>query len=157
MSLEVRVYTIDEDGQRRTVRGLDLMKIQKLWLAQEVSSEEITLRTRQLLAENEVWRNLAGPEVWRTQVYGSQEARSLGLTLLPTLAKHDIDVQGEELNRLGEEINVLIQNVAMFTALVAPLVIPSPESESDRMLFRFTNIANAVNEAKELGGGVEIE
>ena len=53
MSLEVRVYTIDEDGQRRIVRGLDLMKIQKLWLAQEVSSEEITLRSRQLLAENQ--------------------------------------------------------------------------------------------------------
>ena len=66
-------------------------------------------------------------------------------------------MQGEELNRLGEEINILIQNVARFAPLVAPLVIPSPESESDRMLFRFTNIANAVNEAKELGGGVEIE
>ncbi len=155
MSLDVRVYTIDEDGQRRTVRGLDLMNIHKEWLAQEVSSEEITLRTRQLLAENEVWRNLAGPEVWRTQVYGSQEARSLGLMLLPTLAKHDINVQGEELNRLGEEINILIQNVALFAAIPPPLV-RALEDESDEILARFTNIANAVIEAKELNGGVNI-
>ena len=155
MSLEVSVYTIDEDGQRRTVRGLDLMKIQKEWLAQEVSSEEITLRFRQLLAENEVWRNLAGPEVWRTTVYGSDEARSLGLTLLPSLSHSNIDVQGEDLDRLGKEINLLIQNVALFAAIPPPLV-RALENESDEILARFTNIANAVIEAKELNGGVNI-
>ena len=31
MSLQVKVYTLDEDGQRRTVRGIDFMKIQKEW------------------------------------------------------------------------------------------------------------------------------
>lgn len=155
MSLEVRVYTLDEDGHRRTVRGLDLMKIQKEWQAQGTSSEEITLRIRQLFAENEVWRNVAGPEVWRTTVYGSYEARSLGLTLLPTLAKHDINVQGEELNRLGEEINILIQNVVLFAAIPPPLVRAMNE-ERDEILARFANIANAVTEAQELNGGVEI-
>ena len=47
------------------------------WQAQKLTSEEFTLRTRQLFAENEVWPNLAGPEVWRAQVNDSQEARSL--------------------------------------------------------------------------------
>ena len=156
MSLEVRVYTLDEDGQRQTVRGIDMMKIQKEWQARGASSEEITLRIRQLFAENEVWRNVAGPEVWRTTVYGSDEARSLGLTLLPTLAKHDIDVRGEELNRLGVEINLLIQNVALFAAIPPPLVRALKE-ERDEILARFANIANAVTEAQELNGGVEID
>lgn len=125
MSLDVSVYIFDETGQRQWVRQV------------------------------EGWRTAAGPEVWRTTVYGSEEAHSLGLTLLPSLAEGDIDVQGEELNRLGEEINLLIQNVALFAAIPPPLVRALKE-ERDEILARFTNIANAVTEAKELNGGVEI-
>ncbi len=84
MSLEVKVYTLDEDGQRRTVRGIDFMKIQKEWQAQ------------------------------------------------------------------------LIQNVALFAAIPPPLVRAMKE-ERDEILARFANIADAVNEAIELGGGVVIK
>lgn len=156
MSLDVRVYTFDEKGQRQQVRGIDWRSIQKEWQGQMPSKEERDRVVHQLLAESESWRTAAGPEVWRTTVYGSQEARSLGLTLLPSLAEGDIDVQGEELDRLGEEINLLIQNVALFAAIPPPLV-RALKDERDEILARFTNIANAVTEAKELNGGVEID
>ncbi len=65
------------------------------------SKEERGRVIHQLLVESESWRTIAGPEVWRTMVYGSEIARSLGLTVLPSLSEGDIDVQGEELSKLG--------------------------------------------------------
>ena len=157
MSLDVRVYTFDEEGQRQRVRGIDWRSIQKEWQGRTLSKEERDRAVHQLLVESESWRTIAGPEVWRTKVYGSQEARSLVLTLLPSLSEGDIDVQGEELNRLGEGINLLIQNVALFAAISPPTLAPSLKEVNEGMLFCFTNIAKAVVEAKGLNGGVEIE
>ncbi len=157
MSLDVRIYTFDEKGQRQQVRGINWKAVYQDWRDRKLSREEIDRDVHRLLVESESWRQVAGPEVWRTQVYGSQEARSLGLTLLPSLSQGDIDVQGEELERLGEEINILIQNVALFAETPPPILVPSLKEESDGMLFCFINIANAVTEAKELNGGVKIE
>ena len=50
----------------------------------------------------------------------------------------------------------MIQNVALFAAIPPPLVRAMKE-ERDEILARFANIADAVNEAIELGGGVVIE
>jgi len=156
MSLSVTIYTFDEEGKRHRVREINWRNIHKEWQGRKLLPEEISRESRRLLAESESWRTVAGPEVWRTTVYGSDEARSLGLTLLPSLSHSNINVQGEDLDRLGKEINLLIQNVALFAAIPPPLV-RALENESDEILARFTNIANAVTEAKELKGGVEID
>ena len=81
-------------------------------------------------------------------MYGSPVARSLGLTLLPSLAEKDIYAEGEELDVLGREIETLIQNIA--------LMVPDREDQRESVLSDFQNIANAVVEAKSLNGGVVI-
>lgn len=109
MSLDVTVYTIDEDGQRQTVRGIDWKTLMEGWHARRpLDKEEHRRELRQIFEDSESWRTIAGPEVWRTEVYGSTEARTLGLTLLPSLSHTNIDVQGAELDRLAWEIETLI-------------------------------------------------
>ena len=81
-------------------------------------------------------------------MYGSPVARSLGLTLLPSLSEQDIYAEGENLDVLGREIETLIQNIA--------LLVPDQEDQCESVLLRFRNIANAVAEAKSLNGTVVI-
>ena len=141
MSLDVTVYTVDESGLRHTVRGIDWKSLMEDWSARKpLDKEEHQRELRQIFKDHESWRTMAGPEAWRTEVYGSSEAEALGLTLLPTLAHANIDVQGAELERLGWEIEMLCDNVSLFLKIIPLVVAPAPESLSDNIAFRFRNL-----------------
>ena len=127
------------------------------WRERKLSKEDHHRELLQLLKDSETWRTVAGPEVWRTEVYGSPKAKALGLTLLPSLTRRNLNVQGTELDRLAWEIEALSRNVDLFD-VVTPLVVASAlRTQSEEMLLRFQNIVNAVAEAKQLNGGVEIK
>ena len=158
MSLNVHVYTLLETGKHQTVRSIDYKSVMASWVERKLSPEERTQEIVRLVKDTESWRTLAGPEDWRTQVYGSLEAKALGLSLLPSLAHRNIDVQGSELDRLAWEIDTLIQNVALLPSVAVPIIeqLSGTKTLFDSMLSRFQNIANAAAEAKQLNGGVEI-
>ena len=157
MSLNITIYTFSLTGQRQTVRGVDWKSVIENWSVHKPSKEERNQEIDQLLRDSQVWRTIAGPEVWRTEVYGSPEAKTLGLTLLPSLSQRNLDVQGAELDRLAWEIEILIQNMAVFVAITPPIIDQMTKTpQNDGMLSRFQNIANATAEAKQLNGGIEI-
>ncbi|WAS97965.1 hypothetical protein [Nannocystis punicea] len=90
--------------------------------------------------------DLAGPERWRVTVYGSDAARALGLTLLPTLATEDVYAEGEELDVLEREIQVMLANTARWPAIGL-----------EQLRFRFFNILEAIRLARaEAHGGVYV-
>ncbi len=91
---------------------------------------------------------MAGPEAWRTEVWGSPLALSLGLTLLPSLAEHDIWAIGDDLNRLDQEISILFKTVDSLAQETG--------RSSDDMAHYLTNMHIAVAQAKEIDGGVVI-
>lgn len=148
MSLGVHVYFIDESGQEQWLRSVDWKSAEELWKAQGLTTEEKHPEISRLRVEHELWRNLAGPERWQTEMYGSPVARSLGLTLLPSLSEQDIYAQGEDLDVLGREIETPIQNIG--------LLVSDRQDQWESVLFDFRNIANAVTEAKSLNGTVVI-
>jgi len=91
---------------------------------------------------------LAGFESYRTTLYGSQAAKSLGLTLLPSLATHDVFAEGTELERLRRESELALANIDKFVA--------ESGAPGERLRCRFENIIAAVDKARRLGGGVVI-
>lgn len=91
---------------------------------------------------------MAGPEAWRTLVWGSPFARSLGLTLLPSLAEDDIWAIDDGLDRLDQEVSTLFENVERLGQ--------EAKRSSENITHYLTNMRNAVAEAKEIDGGVVI-
>ncbi|MFY0532165.1 hypothetical protein [Nannocystis pusilla] len=90
--------------------------------------------------------HLAGPERWRSKVYGSDTARALGLTLLPTLISQDIYAEGDELDVLEREVEVLLGNTGRWPALGL-----------DELRFHLLNIIEAIRLARtDAHGGVYI-
>ena len=59
-------------------------------------------------------RQLGGFEADRQNIYGSEIAISLGLTLLPTLRTTDVFAMGEDLKRLESELDILAANIDLF-------------------------------------------
>ncbi|MBC3907311.1 hypothetical protein [Undibacterium umbellatum] len=51
---------------------------------------------------------LAGPEIWRSSVYGSPKSFELGLSLLCTLKRQDILVLGSDIVTLKTETTTLL-------------------------------------------------
>ena len=91
---------------------------------------------------------LAGPESWRTVLWGAASVRQLGLTLLPSLAGADIYASGDELTRLNSEVETILQ-YAWFLADATGI-------EQDAIAFRAGNIRAAYERASAEGGGVVI-
>jgi hypothetical protein len=92
--------------------------------------------------------DLAGFEVCRTTLWGSEAARALGLTLLPSLADTDVYAEEEDLNRLEIELATLRNALA--------LVVERTGYREDFIRQRVDNIAEAVAVAREQNGGVYI-
>ncbi len=92
-------------------------------------------------------QELAGFESYRKTFYGCQAALSLGLQLLPSLANGDLYCEGNDLERLRYEANVVLQNIKLFTEDAVP------HSESS-LQFRIHNILTAINRAQAVHGGV---
>jgi hypothetical protein len=62
--------------------------------------------------------DLAGFEVWRKALYGSDDAVGLGLTLLPTLRHADILATGEDINKLKKEAKCVMDHAALFASRI---------------------------------------
>lgn len=86
--------------------------------------------------------DLAGPERWRVTVYGSEVARALGLTLLPTLTAQDIFAEGPQLDLLEREVQLLLANTGRWPAI-----------SLDELRFRLLNILEAVRLARAAPDG----
>jgi len=84
---------------------------------------------------------MAGFEVCRTSLYGSELAHSLGLVLLPSLAGANIYASGEEVMQLKAEVEVIIGAADAFAG-VAGL-------EADYVRHRAGNIRRACLRALE--------
>ena len=93
---------------------------------------------------------MAGGESWRSEVYGSTAAKSLGLKILPTLNEPDTAFwQGQEmLDCLESEAVTLLENLVF--------VAEQSAYEAESIRYNVQNILDAVLKAKEINGGVVI-
>jgi hypothetical protein len=95
------------------------------------------------------YTHTAGPESWRTTVYGSQYVRNLGAQLLPRLADMDLYVETpSELDALAAECFLIMANIAEVAAAI--------DRDPDEVAGRFHNILLAIDRAREHGGHVVI-
>lgn len=79
--------------------------------------------------------DLAGFEVWRREVYGSDDALRLGLILLPILREDDIRASGDDLKRLKWEAECVADHAQMLAASIG--------LEEGAIRLRAENIARA--------------
>lgn len=91
---------------------------------------------------------LAGFESYRQTLYASHAARSLGLSILPTLDGGNVYADGEDVGRLLAEAELALANIDRFEAELGV------NAESLRP--RFENIAADARRASDAGGGVVI-
>jgi hypothetical protein len=84
---------------------------------------------------------LAGFESTRQTFCGSDTAKALGLSLLPTLALSDIWAEGTDLDRLETEIDTLSAHLDLFP------------DQQEYWRLRLANVKSAVQSAKRLPAG----
>lgn len=95
----------------------------------------------------------AGFESWRTTVWGSAQAKRLGLRLLPMLADRDLYVSGPELEQLETELATLQIALEDFVDKLRQAgvhVVASPADSLDTVRVRLANIAEAIRVARAL-------
>ncbi len=92
--------------------------------------------------------DLIGVEVCRTLLWGSGIMRSIGCTMLPSLAEGDIWATGDELKSLEHEAHTIIQNLGR--------VCREAGFDEGSIRFRLGNLLAAVRAAAEHGGAVWI-
>ncbi len=73
-------------------------------------------KTGECKLERMGFREPIGPENWRNLFYGSDAVESLGLTLIPSLAKNDVYAGGEELDQLEREAKIMLDNLAFIVS-----------------------------------------
>ena len=95
----------------------------------------------QELPGQESTHQLGGFEVDRRNIYGSDVARSLGLTLLPTLLTDDLYATGDDLDKLEREVDHLMENVHLFG------------DDAERVTSKLANIRIALSLARAVEGG----
>ena len=100
------------------------------------------------ILNSEVGDALVGSEATRTELWGTEVIRSLGLKLLPTLAYADLEVAGHQILDLEVEVNAVQDNVALIASHV-PL-------DEYSILAITRNILKAIDRAKKVEGGVVI-
>jgi hypothetical protein len=93
-------------------------------------------------------RTLAGLERCRTDLWGSAIVRSLGCTLLPSLASGNLFVTGDELPRLSRECALILDHLAQ--------VARATRYDEEYIRFRTANIAEAVLMAGALERGMVV-
>ncbi|WP_233625475.1 hypothetical protein [Actinoplanes sp. ATCC 53533] len=95
-----------------------------------------------------------GAESFRYKIWGSAAARSLGATFLPQLAditeenRGNLQVPPDRLGAFGQECTLLAENVDHLSAMTG--------YDRDRILHYLTNMQNAIERAKTVGGGMII-
>ena len=145
MSLTVDAYTLNSDGK---MEGLFPPTIQ-FW--REPGFKDLT-REQQLQRWRECnpnpGKDMAGPESYREELWGSEAVCTLGCVLLPTLREKNIYAVGEQIDQLAQEVNFIRVNSA--------LISQQTRCEEDRLEHYLTNIMDAIERARSIGGGVVI-
>ncbi|MFF8593160.1 hypothetical protein ACF061_17335 [Streptomyces sp. NPDC015220] len=96
----------------------------------------------------------AGPESWRTTVWGSDAVRSLGARHLPRVREEWLVVETEELPEFLGEIGLVRAGLGSIAAVLRG---PFTEEECRQGLAgRLDNIEAAALRARRIGGGVLI-
>ena len=91
---------------------------------------------------------LAGFEVYRTEVYGSELAERLGFKVLPTLASGDIYAQGQEVNQLKAEAEIIMREALAFAEQF--------KNDAETIKYRADNIRKACIRARKMQGRVVV-
>jgi hypothetical protein len=95
-----------------------------------------------------------GAEAFRYKLWGSAAAHDLGATFLPQLAditienRGNLEISPDRLNAFEQECAILAENVGQLSAATG--------HEQDRILHYLSNMQNAIERAKTVGGGVII-
>ncbi|MET9559100.1 MULTISPECIES: hypothetical protein [Streptomyces] len=89
----------------------------------------------------------AGPEQWRTEVWGSEPVRSLGARFLPRLATEDLTVAPDEMPAFLAECALIRTQLARLASTLVP---------ADAVSRRLDNIVDAARRASDIGGGIII-
>ncbi|MET8699452.1 hypothetical protein ABZW10_11380 [Kitasatospora sp. NPDC004723] len=98
--------------------------------------------------------NGAGPESWRTRVWGSEVVRSLGAGFLPVLAEGDLWVEPEQVPALLRECLMLRDNLERVVAGIGPVM--SNQEPGTAVSERLAIIGEVAGRAAATGGGVVI-
>jgi hypothetical protein len=96
--------------------------------------------------------DLAGPESWRTKVWGSEAVRSLGARFFPQLAESDLYVN-------ADEIPAFIEECALLRRHLAPISDHADASRGDFVIdvsLRLANIEDAAERALSIGACVVV-
>ena len=91
---------------------------------------------------------LAGFEVYRTEVYGSELAKRLGFKVLPTLASNNIYAKGQEVNKLKTEAETIMREASAFAEQF--------NNDAETIKYRADNIRKACIRARKMQGNVVI-
>ena len=92
--------------------------------------------------------SLAGFEVWRASVYGSDSVRRRGARFLPQLASGDLLVEGETLAPFKAECAGLVADAEQLSAELG--------IDAETLKNRFSNLAAAADQATLVAGVVWI-
>ncbi|GAB5533606.1 MAG: hypothetical protein Roseis3KO_53830 [Roseivirga sp.] len=91
-----------------------------------------------------------GSETWRQKIWGSKAVRDLECKLLPSLKGSNIYAEGENLEVLRTELNLLLENI--------DLISDRLNIDKGSLSFRINNALECVTIAqKHKNGGVAIE
>ncbi|MEL6488778.1 MAG: hypothetical protein AAFQ95_02350 [Cyanobacteria bacterium J06621_3] len=97
--------------------------------------------------------DLAGLESTRQSFWGSDELKSLGMSLITTLANTDIYAEGCELIRLEEEIKTVEDYLFTLSESGSASIT---DKEITYRIERLSNVSAAIEVAKRYQGGVYI-
>ncbi|WP_406494320.1 hypothetical protein OG936_11330 [Streptomyces sp. NBC_00846] len=99
-----------------------------------------------LLDDPEDGSDMAGTEVCRTTLWGSDAARALGARFLPELATGDLYVEPEDVDDFLAECELLHRNASTLAG--------GGGHWRDYVVVRLANITRAALRARAVGGGV---
>ena len=91
---------------------------------------------------------LAGFESYRTTLYGSELSKRLGFKLLPTLAFKDIYAEGQDINQLKSEAEIMMCEAAAFGG--------QANADAEHIKVRAENICKACIRARKMQCNVVI-
>ena len=103
---------------------------------------------RMVLLPTEASKKLAGFERSRTVLWSAPIMVKLGLKLLPSLKNSNVRVQGKGLDDLEREVGIIRANM---NAIVAEV-----RFSEETLQHSTQNFLDAIQQAREVGGGVVI-
>lgn len=89
--------------------------------------------------------DLAGFESWRSKVWAADLLKDLGLQLLPSLAVQDVFAEGNDLDQLLGEVDIVTHDLAALAA--------STDVDEDGLRFRLKNVREAIRLARQVPNG----